>query len=299
MGCIISPRTLAGIPTPPITDYDFLCTTARQKLVHQSHLNTDKSFFYMDRLKHLWKMRKDHDKDELLSTYNNNYRVSLLPETNLLLKPVGVFRVNKGIIAISMEQGDSDMFELLQKNTNFACITNGLVQIANAVSWLHEHGLAHRDIKPENIVYHKGRFKLIDFDFCSPLEEFVHCGTQHFMCSKAMVDNWHCIPTESSKRADVYAFGKTILFILWNASRQRVIPIDERLYTMFYSDTVEHVELPGVWQHWSDAVLQCCSQKPPTKIPLLPLAVAKTATTPNPITAKTAVKVFHAYPTLT
>jgi len=271
-----------GISHPPVTDYDFLCTRARQKLVEQPHLNTDKSSFYMDRSKCLWKMRKDKDKEELLSTYHNNFRAFLLPETIFLLKPLGVFHVKNGVIAITMERGKSDMFEMLKQNTDFDHITNGLVQIANAISWLHEHGLAHRDIKPENIVYHKGRFKLIDFDFCSPLDEFVHCGTQHFMCSTTMMRTWNCSPTESSKRADVHAFGKTILFILWNASRQKVIPLDVRLYRMFYNDSMEYVELPGPWHHWFAVVVKCCDKEPPTKIPLLPLA--STGTTPNPMT---------------
>ena len=252
----------------------------------------------MDRLNRLWKMRKDNSKEELLSTYHNNCRALLLAETSFLLKPSGVFHIKNGVIAIVMERGEMDMFDMLAQNTDFECITNGLIQIASAVSWLHEHGLAHRDIKPENIVYHKGRFKLIDFDFCSPLEEFMHCGTQHFMCSKAMMRKWNCSSTESSKRADVHAFGKTILFILWNASRQQVIPIDERLYKMFYNGSMEHIDVPGTWQHWFDVAMKCCSEEPPTKIPLLPLAVANTTTTPNPITARTAVKVCYAYPIL-
>ena len=295
MGC--TSTTLVGIPKPPVTDYDFLCTTARQKLVKQPHLNTDKSFFYMG--KRLWKMRKDKDKEELLAMYHNNFRVFLLPESSFLVKPNGVFHVKKGIIAISMERAETDMFDMLLENTDFQCVTNGLVQIANAVSWLHEHGLAHRDIKPENIVYHKGRFKLIDFDFCSPLEEFVHCGTKNFMCTKAMIKKWNCSPTESSKRMDVHAFGKTVLFILWNASRQQIVPYCQRLYSMFYNGPIEHVELLGHWQHLFDVFMKCCSEEPPTKIPLLPLAVASTATTPNPITTKTVVKVFRTYPSLT
>lgn len=299
MGCIISTTDLVEIPNPPVSDYDFLCTTAKQKLDKVSHLNTDKSFFYTDRSRRLWKMRKDKDKEDLSATYHNNFRVFLLPESNFLLKPSGAFRVKNGIIAIVMERAEIDMFEMLQENTDFECITNGLIQIANAVSWLHKHGLAHRDIKPENIVYHKGRFKMIDFDFCSPLEEFSYCGTEHFMCSKSKMSHWKCSLVDFSKRADVHAFGKTILFILWHASRQRAIPIDKRLYNMFYSDHIEHIELPGPWQHWFNIAMACCSKEPPIKIPLLPLAITNTATTPNPITAKTAVKVFHAYPTLT
>lgn len=299
MGCIVSSTDLVGIPNPPVSNYDFLCTAAGQKLLSVSELNTDKSFFYKDKSQRLWKMRTDKNKEELLSTYHNNFRAFLLPESNFLLKPSGAFHVRTGVIAIVMERGETDMFEMLQEKTDFECITNGLIQIADGISWLHKYGLAHRDIKPENIVYHQGRFKLIDFDFCSPLEEFTYCGTVNFMCSKSMTSQWKGSLADFSKRADVHAFGKTILFILWHASSQQVIPFDKRLYDMFYGDHIKHIELPGVWQYWFDVTVKCCSNEPPTKIPLLPLAITNTATTPNPITAKTTVKVFHAYPSLT
>ena len=296
MGCIVSWPTGLQIPNPPITDYDFLCTTAKQKLTKVPQLNTGNSFFYMDRSHRLWKMKKNPRTDELRSTYNNNFRVFLLPNTTLLLKPLGVLHVKPGLITIMMLRAKTDMFEILQENTDFECILNGLVQVSNAIAWLHEHGLAHRDIKPENIVFHEGRFKLIDFDFCSPLEEFVHCGTEHYMCSKSTMRRWKGSQAMCSKRADVYAFGKTILFILWHACRQHVIPYDKRLHAMFHGAPVVCIEMPEPWQHWLAVAVKCCSKMPPVKIPLLPLTIKNTLTAVDSIAVPTSVKVVDADP---
>ena len=299
MGCVVSINNTDGIPNPPVSDYDFLCVTAKQKLQKLSHFNTGKSFFYTDRLKRLWKMRKEPNKEELMSTYHNNFRVFLLPETNVLLKPTGVFHVKKGIIAITMPLAMTDMFEMLHENTNFSCITNGLVQISNAITWLHQHGLAHRDIKPENIAYHQGRFKLIDFDFCSPLEDFTHCGTTHFMCTKEMTYKWNCSAVKASKRVDIYAFGKTVLVTIWNASRQKAFAYDKRLLAMFESDYMYDIDVPYPWKNWFKVALTCCCREPPDKIPLLPLAITNTVTTSNGVTKITSVKVVHANPVFT
>lgn len=55
-------------------------------------------------------------------------------------------------------------------------------QIANALLWLHQHGIAHLDVKPENIVICKlgsknnGKtewsFKLNDFGLVLPINSF-------------------------------------------------------------------------------------------------------------------------------
>ena len=198
-----------------------------------------------------------------------------------------------------MERAETDMFEMLQENTDFECITNGLIQDSGCgyLGYINT-GLAYRDIKPENIVYHSYRSGIDRFRFLFTTRRVCLLRNGTFHVFESMTRHWKCSLVDFSKRADVHAFGKTILFILWQASIQGVIPIDKRLYKMFYSDRIEQIELPGPWQHWFDVAMVCCSKEPPTKIPLLPLTVTNTATTPNPITAKTAVKVFHAYPTL-
>lgn len=40
-------------------------------------------------------------------------------------------------------------------------------QVAEAVKYLHDQGIAHRDIKPENIVLTNGTSKLCDFGWAT------------------------------------------------------------------------------------------------------------------------------------
>jgi len=52
-------------------------------------------------------------------------------------------------------------------------------QVADAVEYLHDQGIAHRDIKPENIVLSNGVGKLCDFGWAAVCKERrrTRCGT--------------------------------------------------------------------------------------------------------------------------
>ena len=52
-------------------------------------------------------------------------------------------------------------------------------QVAEAVKYLHDNGIAHRDIKPENIVLSNGVAKLCDFGWAAICNERrrTYCGT--------------------------------------------------------------------------------------------------------------------------
>mgnify|MGYP002818009615 CR=1 FL=1 len=74
-------------------------------------------------------------------------------------------------------------------------------ELADALQYLHEHGLVHRDIKPSNIVYVNGRPKLADIGLISR-EGFssFSVGTVGFLPDKGTGD----------PQADVYALGKVL-----------------------------------------------------------------------------------------
>jgi len=63
------------------------------------------------------------------------------------------------------------------------------MQVAYALEYAHNHGVAHRDIKPENIMYFDGRWILIDFGLtCNwdminsdKFNMFFYSGTKHYM----------------------------------------------------------------------------------------------------------------------
>lgn len=92
---------------------------------------------------------------------------------------------------------------------NVALVLNWLRQLAEAVSALHAAGLVHRDIKPSNVlVESSGRVVLLDYGFCSPLEDNLReqenravVGTMPYMSPERL---WGGAPTPES---DWYSLG--------------------------------------------------------------------------------------------
>lgn len=66
-----------------------------------------------------------------------------------------------------MEEGT--LFSYLKKQQKLEEIeaANTVREIAEAVRYLHDQGIAHRDIKPENIVLTNGMSKLCDFGWAA------------------------------------------------------------------------------------------------------------------------------------
>lgn len=87
-----------------------------------------------------------------------------------------------------------------------------MIEIAEALAYVHDHGIVHRDIKPENIIINSaGDPKLIDFALASRYDilsrVFVRRlvqGTRSYMAPEQIrgqsVDN----------RADIYSYGATV-----------------------------------------------------------------------------------------
>jgi serine/threonine protein kinase len=78
-----------------------------------------------------------------------------------------------------MEEGT--LFKLLKKNKIFSEeeAAKRLRNVAEAIKYIHEKGIAHRDIKPENIVISNGIGKLCDFGWATICTERrkTYCGT--------------------------------------------------------------------------------------------------------------------------
>lgn len=53
----------------------------------------------------------------------------------------------------------------------FRCIQGVVLDLLEGIGVLHDAGLRHGDVKPLNVVRHGDRFKLIDFDMCTALND--------------------------------------------------------------------------------------------------------------------------------
>jgi formylglycine-generating enzyme required for sulfatase activity len=74
------------------------------------------------------------------------------------------------------------------------------VYLADALAYMHDHGLAHRDIKPSNIIFVGGMCKLADIGLVAASGERTFVGTEGF------------VPPEGpgTHQADIYSLGKVL-----------------------------------------------------------------------------------------
>lgn len=282
---------------PAQFEFQQLCMYAKQDLISVPALNTEKSFFYHDQKKALWKLSFHPTRKEAMYIFNNIKRICRLPSSEYILKPKKVHLINHRSVAAKMPRGGRDLYDIVCQDFHPDIVLQALRDISEAVYWLHTHKVAHRDIKPENIVLHESRFKLIDFEFSSPLEEFHHCGTECYTCPPHITKHWPGTKAESSQRADVYAFGKMILFLVYEAGRHGYCEPYKAIGHLFdQAYLFERVHIANKWQPWLDIAFECCGKVPPLSIPSLPTAMENTVGTVDGSTTVTSIQVVDADP---
>lgn len=230
---------------------------------------------------HVWKVCRGHPK-VIRRAFMNNYKVKRLSSCAYVLRPEKLVKFDDHRIGICTPRMTMDLYQLLRSPFDLSRVWDGLTGVAQGIAWMHSNGLAHRDVKPENIVLDHERFCLIDFDFSSSLRTYTHCGTATYTIPRHVAESWKCTDKERSMRHDVYAFGKTVLFVLCCAVTMKMIARGEIVFELYDIEVVPtdtKNPFTGVEAQWFNIAIQCCQSDPPVRIPLADLTThTRTAT---------------------
>lgn len=97
---------------------------------------------------------------------------------------------------------------VLRTDTDFL---EAMYQIAQALDFIHKHGVAHLDVKPENIYVRDGTYKLGDFGRATLLNGTLHVeeGDARYMSREILNDNY-----ERLDKVDMFSLGATFFELL-------------------------------------------------------------------------------------
>jgi serine/threonine protein kinase len=111
--------------------------------------------------------------------------------------------------------------------------------LADALHYMHRHGLTHRDIKPSNIIYCGGVCKLADIGLVAGFGERSFVGTEGF------------VPPEGpgTPQADIYSLGKVVYEMTSGKDRMEFPEVPEDL---------DETELP-FWNNLNRVICRACS----------------------------------------
>jgi len=257
--------------------------------------NVGSTTFFRGQSKHIWKCRFEKDLCEYRRYVRNLNEILKLPDSDYVLKPKHVRRVGNHVVLTCMDYGKEDLYMSCQRPFDVWKMMDTLAHLAHGIHWLHSQGLAHRDVKPENVVLHNGKYKWIDFEFTSVLEEWMICGSANYLAPYKVMQQWSTNMKMRSRQMDVFAFGKVIFFVLWAAASHYSIDHGQYLYKMFLADFAVSMVQPfeGDLKDWVLCALKCCQSIPPLSIPL-PATVSKTVHAYDQVTIRTASQMVFA-----
>jgi tetratricopeptide (TPR) repeat protein len=98
------------------------------------------------------------------------------------------------------------------QTADFATRLELVIQLLQALSYLHRHGILHRDLKPENVLVVEGTVRLLDFGLAIPVETTpVPAGTPAYMPPETFTARPY-VPA-----SDLYAVGVILVEIFTGA----------------------------------------------------------------------------------
>jgi serine/threonine protein kinase len=138
-----------------------------------------------------------------------------------------------------------------------------MMQLVNAVEFIHSKGIYHRDIKPENIfLTQSGTMKLGDFGLATsdPWSWEVAVGSDRYMAPE-QYDPTHA--GYSTAKADIWAIGIVLLNVLFQRNPFAVPSTSDPLYADFALDRQSLFDVfPNMSQDAFEVVRHCLAIDP-------------------------------------
>lgn len=112
-----------------------------------------------------------------------------------------------------------------------------LIQVVDAINYMHDNNIVHRDIKPDNILVND-KVHLIDFDLSDQLDNPKFpirkgtIGTPNFMAPEI----WWKINQVDYKKTDIYSLGITMYYLL----NKRKLPYKAKNYSELEYQIANH-----------------------------------------------------------
>lgn len=123
------------------------------------------------------------------------------------------------------------------------------VQVAEALAYVHAHGVVHRDVKPGNVLIGAdGRVKLADFGIARLMDDAVrHTRTGHAIGTAAYLAPEQVTGGQVTGRTDVYALGLVLLEALTGERAYPGSPTEAALARLNRAPEIP-VSLPPAWR---------------------------------------------------
>jgi len=114
-----------------------------------------------------------------------------------------------------------DKFIHIEKNQQPAVVTKIVLQILDALKYMHQKQVFHRDLKPENIMltYKGDNVKIIDFGLAaadSLVDNLTKAGTPKYSAPELLRD-----ATKADQRTDIFSLGMMIIEIFTGSPDRR------------------------------------------------------------------------------
>lgn len=191
---------------------------------------------------------KEHIYDPAIRR-NDSVREAFLNRGFAPLLNYGVNDQTGDYIAV-WEKGECDLEAKIKNIKSYGqcfsdhTIKNITMNITNALSFLHQHGIYHRDIKPNNIVLFGNRYCLIDFDLAGDrYEEKKHYGSLLYFPADRVLCLDETIE-ENFEKFEVFQLGFVLLTLVTKENfYENIIKSNYTGYLATYREALKQLKL--------------------------------------------------------